>query len=148
LSSGDCAGDRPVCDTGNDICVECLSNSDCPADAPYCASDQTCVQCPAGYVPCDGQCIADTLCCPSGGGAPCGQGATCTSIGVCTCPSGSHISPVTGNCIADGTCPNYSNRECANPDQVCCGPETDKPGKCVGKGKDGGNRACYLKTNH
>jgi hypothetical protein len=54
------------------------------------------------------------------------------------------LSPVSGNCIPTGTCPSYQAIECTGTNQVCCGPETDKPGKCEGKGKDGGNRACYF----
>jgi hypothetical protein len=78
----------------------------------------------------------------------CALGEFCSDQGICsTCPEGSHISPVTGLCITNGTCPSFLEEECAGDQQICCGPETDKPAKCEGKGKDGGNRSCYEKKS-
>jgi hypothetical protein len=47
----------------------------------------------------------------------------------------------TGACIVNGTC--SASTECPGAKQVCCGPETDKPGTCVDHGKEGSDRACF-----
>jgi hypothetical protein len=76
------------------------------------------------------------------GGQICGENEACVNS-ICQCAEGFISSPVTNACIAEGTCPSGSADECGGVQQVCCSEETDKPFRCVGQGRDGGNRACF-----
>ena len=46
-----CSGDTPVCEPDAGVCVECLTDADCPADPPSLCIDQRCGPCTA-----DGDC--------------------------------------------------------------------------------------------
>lgn len=65
---GDCPSAQPFCDVGSQLCVECLSATDCPDDGLFCNGAESC----SGAV------------CESSG-SPCATGETCTEdTGTCT----------------------------------------------------------------
>jgi len=132
--------DHQCCASAN---LECNLNHPLARDANGDGIGGSC-QCAAGFFECDGHCISTEHCCDSVLTHACGTNEVCGATGYCHCITDFHVSTVSGACIANGTCPSGLATECSGSQQVCCGPETNKPGKCVGKGKDGGNRACNM----
>ena len=132
--------------TGQDACMACqvgtysdstgqISCADCPTGTYNNLTGQdACMACQVGtYSDSIGQ-ISCTVC-PTGTSNDVPGSTSCP-----VCASGFYRSG-SGDCIALGMC--VVDDDCPGAQQVCCGPETDKPGKCVGHGKDGGDRACY-----
>ncbi|MEA2594204.1 MAG: hypothetical protein QOF01_673 [Thermomicrobiales bacterium] len=73
--------------------------------------------------------------------AACPKGQECDGYGNCKtkCPKGKKI--CRGKCIpADACC---KDDDCKGAGQVCCPDHSPKAGRCIGHGKDGGNRACF-----
>ena len=148
-----------MCGTNNDCCSQscvegvCRDRSEGIQGATCDVGDQA--DCADGFTCCDNYTNEgpDFFCtdttsdplncggCSQTGGVACGASEVCIA-GACQCAPGSILSPITQMCITAGTCPS-GPAECTGTNQVCCGPETHKPGQCVGKGRDGGDRACY-----
>lgn len=150
-------------------CRQCLSDADCPVagiqDDPtatyHCTTGGQCQSesCPASPNVCvvvssleGGGCqlhydaLDGNVCAPSADGCEifvCTNGQCLADYSACPCDEGYVRSPISGECILNGTCPSGLAAECEGKQQVCCGPETDKPGLCEGRGQTGGDRACY-----
>jgi len=115
-SDNDCWGGLLKCSSG--VCVQCVTNSDCPGSQSFCASDGICYNqcttnstvtqgaspCPSGNV-----CVNGTSCCPStsfsdtptscDSSTPCPSGQFCVK-GVCTCVQGD----IGDTCLSNTDC--------------------------------------------
>ncbi len=72
---------------------------------------------------CRSKCRADQVC----------------DYGTCTCPKGTK--ECRGTCIREDAC--CTDEDCKGTGQVCCPNDSPKAGRCIGHGKEEGNRACY-----
>jgi hypothetical protein len=101
-----CTGETPVCYAvdGGGICVECVTNSDCPATERVCdQGDHTCGGCTDDF-DCSG--LSETPFCSPGGTCTecnsdddCSLGAFCGSEGTChTVPAEGKIAPTATTC--------------------------------------------------
>jgi hypothetical protein len=161
------AAPHPAPNTTGHQCIHeshCCTNGvpGCPADKVCHQVDGTysCVTCQAAgqtcnqFHPC---CHPETLVCGAGG--TCVSRETecvavdqkCNKFHPCCHPEAfvcSSTTEVEGHCVPvdGGTVGCTSDRECGGK-KICCGQNTDKPGQCVGQGKDEGNRACFKGQN-
>jgi hypothetical protein len=79
-----CATPTPFCDTIREICVECATNPDCPADRPACLGG-VCRGC-IGDADCGTVCLADGTCADPSRvvyASPTGTGTDCTQPSPC-----------------------------------------------------------------
>jgi len=109
ISDVNCPANLPVCDSSNNQCVGCLSNAGCPINKPHCDSaSKQCVQC-TGSSDC-------------GGGTPLCNTITKTCVGCISpgdCPMGAPIcAPGNNTCV-----------QCLTNSQ-CTAPATCNSGFC------------------
>ena len=112
-----CADPTPFCDEDNDICVECLGDSDCD-DSVFCNGFETCVagSCQAGTPACPPLSICDEASgeCLCSSDADCDDGLYCN--GVETCGSFSGTCDLSFNYSTDSPCldcrPNLDDCDC------------------------------------
>jgi hypothetical protein len=81
--------------------------------------------------------------CSQSGGRACPASESFCVDSLCRqCDVGYVVSPYNGECILEGTCPSGEAAECFGTNQVCCPDGSPKAYRCVGQGRDGGDRAC------
>ena len=130
--------DGSFCDPASLDCVQCIDDSHCPADKPFCSSEGTCVQC-TQHDHCsdtnNAQCDPDSHAC-----VPCDDDSHCEHLDLNVCSSGTCL-----QCDA-------SNEASACPSGVCdilsgsCSSETpgsaDPCQPCVSDAQCGRNAKC------
>lgn len=138
-----CSATRPLCPFGQTCdavagrCVECNSNLDCPTSRPVCdSSNKRCVQClPSSATSCPQGTFCDVNVCRSGcrGDPDCPSGKRCnTGSNFCQeCLTNSDCTTDAGvarTCTAWGTCSNTctSAANCASG-ELCCGSSCVRP---------------------
>jgi hypothetical protein len=139
-----CSAARPLCPSGQtcDVsvgkCVECTTNLDCNASRPVCdTANRRCVQCLPGSTPttCPAGTFCDVTTCTSGcaGDADCSQGKRCqTSSHFCVdCLSNADCTTDAGvarTCTSWGTCSvTCTSATNCNTGELCCGSSCTRP---------------------
>ncbi len=119
-----CAPPAPFCDEANDLCVECLDNSDCD-DNVFCNGAETCAagSCQTGTPACPPASICDEVSgeCLCSTDADCDDGLFCN--GVETCGSFSGTCDINFNFQTDYPCldcvPNFDECDCNEMTDSC-----------------------------
>ena len=132
IHEGDpCYDPTPKCDEDNDLCVECLVDSDCD-DVLFCNGDETCV---------NGTCQSGTNPCPDDGFYCTGMEGCDEVNKVCTqsgnpCPGADGDSDCSESCneAADNCTGNDPNGSSCSDDFYCTVTDTCQGGICTGSG--------------
>jgi len=115
-------------DGGCHCLTGCIIGGVC-ADASHCATTTTARVCISDGNP--GNVNHPDLCCS---GCLCPDGNCCNALHCVTTTTAAVTTTTAAPCTSNADCPGK---------QICCGPNTDKPGRCVGHGKNEGNKACF-----
>jgi len=136
-----------VCDEGGNVCVECLSDTDCSGDEAFCNPDNhTCVECLSDATCTDGNlCTTDSCtagsCVHTNNTNPCNDGNACTTGDACgggTCnggaaPNCNDNNPCTNDsCDPSTGCVHTNNTNACNDGNACTTNDTCGGGICNG----------------